>query len=165
MEVGAALSEVKEAEKEKEQSQKLVETFSPLLADKKDCDLLSQLKIKHVNKNYENIAGVEVPQFIDVHFSSPSYGLFDTPPWVENAIQYLQEFYSCKEKIVVLREKKKALQKELQDVSIRVNLFEKILIPRSKENIRKIKVFLSDQELAAIAQAKVAKSKMEKEKK
>jgi V/A-type H+-transporting ATPase subunit D len=41
-----------------------------------------------------------------------------------------------------------------------VNLFEKILIPRSQENIKKIRVFLGDQQLAAVAQAKVAKRKI-----
>lgn len=50
------------------------------------------------------------------------------------------------------------------EVSIRLNLFEKILIPRTKKNIKKIEVFLGDQELAAVAQAKVAKSKILKKK-
>ncbi len=62
-------------------------------------------------------------------------------------------------------EKKRALQKELRDVSIRVNLFEKILIPRSQDNISKIRIFLGDQQLAAVAQAKVAKQKIERRKK
>ena len=46
-------------------------------------------------------------------------------------------------------------------MSIRVNLFEKILIPRALRNIKKIKVFLGDQQLAAVSQAKVAKAKIE----
>ena len=58
-------------------------------------------------------------------------------------------------------EKKAALDKELREVSIRVNLFEKVLIPRSEANIKKIKVFLGDMELAAVSQAKVAKTKIE----
>jgi len=45
-----------------------------------------------------------------------------------------------------------------------VNLFEKILIPRAKKNIKKIKVFLGDQELAAVSRAKVAKNKIEQNK-
>jgi V/A-type H+-transporting ATPase subunit D len=35
------------------------------------------------------------------------------------------------------------------------------LIPRAEANIRKIKVFLGDQLLAAVSRAKVAKSKIE----
>jgi V/A-type H+-transporting ATPase subunit D len=36
------------------------------------------------------------------------------------------------------------------------------LIPRSTENIKKIRVFLGDQQLAAVSQAKVAKAKIQK---
>ncbi|EKE22261.1 MAG: hypothetical protein ACD_7C00009G0002, partial [uncultured bacterium] len=74
----------------------------------------------------------------------------------------LQEMISLKEKINVEEEKKRSLEKELKDVSIRVNLFEKILIPRTLKNIKKIKIFLGDQELAAISQAKIAKLKKAK---
>ena len=70
----------------------------------------------------------------------------------------------AKKKIEVVEEKKKILEKELREVSIRVNLFEKILIPRTQGNIKKIKVFLGDQELASVAQAKVAKGKIIKRK-
>jgi V/A-type H+-transporting ATPase subunit D len=41
-----------------------------------------------------------------------------------------------------------------------VNLFEKILIPRAQQNIKKIKIFLGDQLLAAVCQAKVSKQKI-----
>ena len=56
--------------------------------------------------------------------------------------------------------KKAALAKELREVSIRVNLFEKIMIPRAKENIKRIKIFLGDQQLAAVSQAKESKKKI-----
>ncbi len=52
------------------------------------------------------------------------------------------------------------LEKELREVSIRVNLFEKIMIPRTKANIKKVKIFLGDMQLAAVAQAKVSKRKI-----
>ena len=65
------------------------------------------------------------------------------------------------ERIKVAYEQRNALEKELREVSIRVNLFEKILIPRAVDNIRRIKVFLGDQELAAVCRAKVAKNKIE----
>ena len=77
----------------------------------------------------------------------------------------LQSLLVAQAKIEVVKEKKQILEKELREVSIRVNLFEKILIPRTKSNIKKIKVFLGDQELASVAQAKVAKAKILKRKK
>ena len=93
-------------------------------------------------------------------FEPATYSLFDTPLWFESAIQGLRELITAREKIKIAEEKKRALEKELRDVSIRVNLFEKILIPRSLENIKKITIFLGDQQLAAVSQAKVAKKKI-----
>ena len=54
------------------------------------------------------------------------------------------------------------LCEELRQTSIKVNLFEKRMIPQCKENIRKIKIFLGDQEVAAICNAKIAKGKLKK---
>ena len=36
------------------------------------------------------------------------------------------------------------------------------MIPQCKENIRKIKIFLGDQEIAAICNAKIAKDKLKR---
>jgi V/A-type H+-transporting ATPase subunit D len=76
----------------------------------------------------------------------------------------LRSLIIANEKINVMEEKRKILEKELREVSIRVNLFEKVMIPRTLENIKKIKVFLGDQQLASVAQAKVAKKKILKRK-
>ena len=40
-----------------------------------------------------------------------------------------------------------------------MNLFDKVLSPRTGENIKKIKIHLSDTERAAVINAKLAKSK------
>ncbi len=137
-----------------------VEGFSSLLLEKVDCDLILYADVQHVRKRYENIAGVEIPIFESVEFRKTPYFLFDTPVWTESATTILQSLVTEREKIHVAQEKKRALEKELREVSIRVNLFEKILIPRSMENIKKIRIFLGDQQLASVAQAKVAKMKI-----
>ena len=137
-----------------------VEIFSPFLLEKVDANLLAYAGVQHVKKSYENIAGVEIPQFDRVLFRDVEYFLFDTPIWTESATDLLRELVTAREKTAVAREKQRALKKELREVSIRVNLFEKVLIPRAAEQIKKIRVFLSDQQLAAVAQAKVAKAKL-----
>ena len=139
-----------------------VETFSPFLLERVKVNLLENIEIEEVKKRYENIAGVEIPILEKVLFKEPVYFIFDTPVWTERAIAILQDMIAMREKTAVAIEKKQALQKELYEVSKRVNLFEKILIPRSQKNIGKIKIFLGDQQLAAVAQAKVAKSKIAK---
>lgn len=137
-----------------------VENFSPFLLEKVACDVVHYADVLHVKKRYENIAGVEIPIMERVVFREPEYFLFDTPVWTDRATELLRSFVIAREKISIAEEKRRALEKELREVSIRVNLFEKILIPRAQENIKKIRIFLGDQQLASVAQAKVAKRKI-----
>ncbi|MEL7431188.1 MAG: V-type ATP synthase subunit D [Chlamydiota bacterium] len=144
---------------------KTLEQFAPLFLEEIDYDFSQLLEVQHVNKYYENIAGVEIPVFESVRFQEELFFLFDTPPWLNSALDQAKQAVTIKEHIAVLEEKKRSLEKELREVSLRVNLFEKVLIPRAKGHIKKIHVFLGDQELAAVAQAKIAKEKIEKKKK
>ena len=140
--------------------QEKVGKYSSLLTERSAPDLFSAVKINQVERTHENVAGVDIPLFERVIFEPPVYSLFDTPVWFESAILGIKDLISVREKIKTAEEKKRALEKELREVSIRVNLFEKILIPRAVENIKKIKIFLGDQQLAAVSQAKVAKKKI-----
>lgn len=153
--------EIDHLEQEQEAKRKIADTFSPLLSTKSTIDPLQAVKIKSLTKHYENIAGVEVPFFDALEFEEFTYSLFETAPWVDAAIVELRALAAIREKIKIAYEQWRALEKEWREVSIRVNLFEKILIPRAIENIRTIKVFLGDQELAAVSRAKVAKTKIE----
>lgn len=137
-----------------------VQGFSPFLLEKVSCNLLLYADVLHVKKRYENIAGVEIPILDKVVFHDADYFLFDTPVWTDRATELLREMVTFREKLAIAEEKRRALEKELRDVSIRVNLFEKILIPRAQQNISKIRIFLGDQQLASVAQAKVAKKKI-----
>jgi V/A-type H+-transporting ATPase subunit D len=159
-EVSLATTEIQKLKSEYDAIWARVVDFSPLLLEKVAVNIVQYADILHVKKQYENIAGVEIPIFKSILFREPEYFLFDTPVWTERATEILRELVTAREKMSVAEEKKHALEKELEEVSIRVNLFEKVLIPRSQENIKKIRIFLSDQQLAAVAQAKVAKRKI-----
>lgn len=163
-EVSLILMEIEKLKEDFAKIRARVESFSPFLVEKVSVNLIQYVSILHVKKHYENVAGVEIPIFDKVVFREPEYFLFDTPPWTERAMEELKELVILREKISVAEEKKRALEKELREVSIRVNLFEKVLIPRAGENIKKIRIFLGDQQLAAVAQAKVAKQKILKRK-
>lgn len=165
LEVTEARLEIFKCEEAFQNIRSKADVFSPLLNEKLSIDIRDSAKIVKVNRRYENIAGVEVPYFESIEFADFSYSLFDTPAWVDSVIYGLRILAEAQIRVKIAREKKAALEKELREVSIRVNLFEKILIPRSKNNIKKIRVFLGDQQLAAVSQAKVAKSKIEEHKK
>ncbi len=160
-EVQEARLEIAKCEENYHRARKEIESYSALLTDKIALDVNKVLTITDLRKRYENIAGVEVPYFDGVTFQDVEYDLFSTPPWIDQAILGLRNLKEASLRIQVAQEKKAALEKELREVSIRVNLFEKILIPRAQTNIKKIKVFLGDMQLAAVSQAKVAKRKIE----
>ena len=159
-EVSLVLGEIAKLKEEFADRWKRVEDFAPFLVEKVSVNLMLYAEVLHVKKRYENVAGVEIPIFEKVVFREPDYFLFDTPVWTERASELLRELVVAKERISIAEEKRRALEKELREVSIRVNLFEKVLIPRAQENIKKIRIFLGDQQLSAVAQAKVAKRKI-----
>ncbi|MBF5059645.1 V-type ATP synthase subunit D [Candidatus Neptunochlamydia vexilliferae] len=163
-EVNNALYEIEGLKRAYREEKGKCETFQSLLTDAHAETLYEGAQVETTEKRFENIAGAEIPFFEKVIFKPNSYSLFESPLWIDSAMEQIKELIIAKEKIEVVKEKKRILEKELREVSIRVNLFEKILIPRTQKNIKKIKVFLGDQELASVAQAKVAKSKIMKRK-
>ncbi|NGX26727.1 MAG: V-type ATP synthase subunit D [Chlamydiae bacterium] len=137
-----------------------VQGFQKLLTSPDAESLFESCHLLQVKKHYENIAGVEIPIFEEIVFDQPTYFLFDTSFWLESGIHSTRQLIETRERIIILEEKKALLEKELREVSIRVNLFEKIMIPRTQGNIKKIKIFLGDQQLAAVSQAKASKRKI-----
>lgn len=164
LEVSEARIEIALCEERYSKTHAHVEGYSALLSEKTSLKPASILKIREVRKRYENIAGTEVPYFDAIFFDEKPYSLFDTPPWFDGVLAGLKALAEAWVRIEIAQEKKAALERELREVSIRVNLFEKILIPRALSNIKKIKVFLGDQQLAAVSRAKVAKRIIEQSK-
>lgn len=160
VEVNQAQAEIEQLKEQFVALEKRISTYCSLFSDRSAIDLFPSVKIVEVVCQHENIAGVDIPIFDKAIFQDNPYFLFDSPVWLDSAIAAVKELITIHEKIKVVQEKKRALEKELRDVSIRVNLFEKILIPRALENIKKIKIFLGDLQLAAVCQAKVSKKKI-----
>ncbi len=160
VEVNNTKTKIEKLEKDFSEKRQEILHYAYLLTSKYGMDPTLFTKVQHIEKTYENIAGVELAKFERIIFNDLNYSLFDTPIWFDSMIEKLRKLIRLKEKTNIEEEKKRSLEKELKDVSIRVNLFEKVLIPKTLNNIKKIKVFLSDQELAAISQAKVAKLKI-----
>lgn len=160
-EVNSAIQEIEELKQQFERLIREAEPFQSLLTDRDASLLFKGVMVDEVEKEWGNIAGIDIPTFVSVKFKEASYRLMSTPLWVDSALKRLRKLVSKKENIRVVEEKQKALEKELREVSIRVNLFEKIMIPRTQQAIKRIRVFLGDQQLSAVSQAKVAKRKIE----
>lgn len=160
-EVQIARAEISALQQEFEAVTFRMQGLSKLMNAVDAIDLESATHIRQIKKRTENIAGVEVSYLESVEFEPFNYGLFETAAWVEGAIAIYQNAARLKAALAIAEEKKAALEKEYREVSIRVNLFEKILIPKTLSHIKKIKIFLADQDLAAVGRAKIAKAKIE----
>lgn len=107
----------------------------------------------------ENIAGVFVPVFKELTFRDADYDVDDYPLWVDEALVRLREISACDALLKTLRKQTELLERELRVTTQRVNLFEKIMIPEARENIRKIEIYLGDQQTSAVVRGKIAKKK------
>lgn len=112
----------------------------------------AQLKLSE-----DNIAGVAVPHLDAFAVADPGFDLFETPAWFDEAFELIARLAELRTEQAVLEEQIRRLSEELRITSQRVNLFEKIMIPRCKETIRIIKVYLGDLLTADIARGKAAK--------
>ncbi len=60
----------------------------------------------------------------------------------------------------MLDEQVRLLDAELLATSQRVNLFEKVKIPETEENIKKISIYMADQQVSAVVRSKISKRKI-----
>jgi V/A-type H+-transporting ATPase subunit D len=109
-----------------------------------------------------NIAGVDIPVFEKINIKEKEYNLFSMPLWVDAALEKIVSVLSLGAERYVLEEQVRLLQEELRVTTQRVNLFEKVKIPEAQENIRKILVFLGDQQTAAVVRGKISKNKLDR---
>lgn len=115
------------------------------------------IEINEIRSSIVNVAGLKVPKFHGITFNDPSYSYFATPPSFEQVLRRSREAIECREAIRMLQEGEKVLFEGFRKTSQRINLYEQRLIPECRESIRKIVVYLQDQQAAAVGVAKVAK--------
>ena len=122
-------------------------------------DFPKHLRVEKVEQSTGNIAGVNIPVLQKVVFQRTPWDLFETPPWVDDGVQALEDLVRLRIERRFLEDERRLLAEELRVTSQRVNLFEKVKIPESRENIRVIRIFLGDQQTADVARGKLAKGR------
>ncbi|MBQ3518121.1 MAG: V-type ATP synthase subunit D [Clostridia bacterium] len=118
------------------------------------------ISVRNIRKGEGNIAGVSIPVYEGADFSRADYDLYTTPLWVDLAANHMEKAISLDLEADVLDEQVRLLNKELLATSQRVNLFEKVKIPETQANIRKISVYLADQQVSAVVRSKISKRKI-----
>ena len=118
------------------------------------------ITVSNVRKGRGNIAGVDIPTFDGADFKRGDYDLYYTPLWVDIAANHMQQAMMLDLEAEVLDEQVELLGAELRATSQRVNLFEKVKIPETEENIRKISIYMADQQVNAVVRSKISKGKL-----
>ena len=164
---------IREAENEikalKEEQRKAVEALSGWIAVyggnasfSPENSIENLVEIDRIEKDKGNIAGVVVPVFKDLLFKRIEYDLSLYPLWVDKALDALKAIAKYDALVATLEERIELLSRELRTTTQRVNLFEKVKIPETKENIRVIGIYLQDQQTSAVVRGKIAKKKLVK---
>lgn len=118
------------------------------------------ITVSNIRKGMGNIAGVAIPTFAGADFSRGDYDLYETPLWVDIAANHMEKAMSLDLEAEVLDEQVRLLEAELRSTSQRVNLFEKVKIPETQENIKKISIYMADQQVNAVVRSKISKRKV-----
>jgi V/A-type H+-transporting ATPase subunit D len=125
-------------------------------------DLTPYAEVERIATSVGNIAGIDIPVFEELQFVDRQWDLVTMPPWVDGGIEALRSLLALDGKLKILAEQLRLLGDELRTTTQRVNLFEKVKIPETKENIRMIGIYLGDQQTAAVVRGKIAKRNLTK---
>ncbi len=125
-----------------------------------DMPIDNLVSVKTVETSTGNIAGIDIPVFERVEFDDVPYDLYYFPLWVDAGIDAIKRLTAVDAEIQVLERQRDLLDEELRITTQRVNLFEKVKIPETKENIRMIRIYLGDQQTAEVVRGKIAKNKL-----
>ena len=122
-------------------------------------DLEQYIEIGSLDIIKGNIAGVNIPILKKIIFNDIIPNISLTPLWIDYGIDTLKQLITLRIERKILQKQYDLLMDELRTTTQRVNLFEKVKIPEAKENIRIIRIFMGDQQTAAVARSKIAKGK------
>ena len=135
-----------------------VGTDLPMLANT-EIHLKDLVRMTAFELGQENVVGVRLPILKRVECEVTEYSMLAKPAWVDLLVERLRRAAEARTRIQVAAERVRILARAERRITQRVNLFEKILIPRTRKNIQRIQIWLGDQERVAVIQAKLAKAR------
>ena len=150
------------AEAVRKERENLEKGFSSWIAVFSETDAFPDgiITVSNIRKGCGNIAGVTIPVYEGADFSRGDYDLYETPLWVDLAANHMEKAMSLDLEAEVLDEQVRLLEQELRSTAQRVNLFEKVKIPETEENIKKISIYMADQQVSAVVRSKISKRKI-----
>ncbi len=157
VEVRRLARELAERKKAEEQARAALASWVRLFAE--PFDFTPYLVLSEIKLGEGNVVGVNIPTLDAVTFDDAMPDPYATPGWVDEGVLTLRNLITLRLEREVLKRQHALLGEELRTTTQRVNLFEKVKIPECRESIRRIQIFLGDQQTASVARAKLAKGK------
>lgn len=122
-------------------------------------DLTGLVRLKDYQVGSENVVGTRLPVLQTLEVDVRAYDPMVKPHWVDDVARLLHDMLEARLRVQVARQRVAALERAVKVVTQRVNLFEKVLIPIARSNIKKIRVHLSDSDMDAVVRSKISKRK------
>jgi V/A-type H+/Na+-transporting ATPase subunit D len=135
-----------------------VQSWSSVMAEQ-TIDLSALAKVQAVNTDQRELTGVTIEVFRELTFEDAEVDLFDTPLWIDSAMEVLRDQKTNRTLIDIEQKNLALLQEELAEARRMKNALKEVFIPETKDNIRKIIIYLGDVERLAIGCAKLVKKK------
>ncbi|MEI0477423.1 V-type ATP synthase subunit D [Brachyspira pulli] len=117
------------------------------------------VKIKKINSELKNIAGVKVSILSNIDFSIENVSLFNMPSWIRLAISMFERLMTIQVKIEMTEARLNALAYARKKTTQKVNLYEKVQIPEYKTAIIKIKRYMEDEDNLSKSSQKIVKER------
>ena len=130
-----------------------------LMLSNQEVDLTDIVKVVGVSIVEENVVGTRLPRLEKSNIKVREYALLGRPHWVERSVEVLKTAVGLRLQRQVAEQRQRLLNQAARKITQRVNLFDKVLIPKAQSNIKKIQIYLSDAERAAVVNSKIAKRK------
>lgn len=133
----------------------------PMLANER-IKLSGLVRLDKIEIGKENVLGAELPRLERVTVQVQEYSFLARPHWVDEVVRCLKEMIELEVARQVAERRLMLLAQAVKSVTQRINLLEKVLIPRALADIRRIQVYLEDLERAETIRAKLAKGKLKR---
>lgn len=159
------LFEIRKAKKERDETREAIDRLEEETADwiallgNEEIDTSGLVELEEVKLGEQNLLGVKLPVLEEMKIKTGEYSMLARQIWVDALVDALHEMVKLRISLQVQEERVRRLQKALQTITQRVNLFDKVLIPETRGNIRSIQIALGDTERAGVVRSKIAKAK------
>lgn len=159
--LGLAQAELAELARRREALLSFVHAELAMLADGR-IELSGLVRLDKVEVRKENVLGVALPRLERVVVQVQEYSPLARPHWVDEVVRCVREMIALEVARQVAEQRLAILTQAAKSATQRVNLLEKVLIPKASVNVRRLQVYLEDFERAETIRAKLAKGKLKR---